>query len=373
MTANLEGSFASSSGDNCWAAWGWVSSGARVLCKRLDPRPLDLGDGLWGTAYRERSATIEVMGQLLAVDDDTRKLKWWKAQSVRFMLRWPSPHLCHLVNRERHQVYGLHVARTVASAVARRQQLVNSSFAAAQALGFDLSGQSSLQKGSTWQQGLGEGSRLGQVGTTWASSCTSNGSNRNETSEISSSHSSSSRMNGTSHTSNSSSSSSSSSGLLQLAFLSGAIEAAVGWEVYMPRPIVSVHVRQGDKSRWMGAISLASYVFEANRFRRVDPALHYVWLSTEMESVVTGSKQFHQWTFFYSTLPRQRGNEKMSLYLRVNLPRMIGASFVNLLLSSECDYFVGVLASNWNQLIDELRSTNGRLFAGYLALNHGEW
>ncbi|GJP50708.1 hypothetical protein CLOM_g9853 [Closterium sp. NIES-68] len=45
MTANLEGSFASSSGDNCWAAWGWVSSGARVLCKRLDPRPLDLGDG----------------------------------------------------------------------------------------------------------------------------------------------------------------------------------------------------------------------------------------------------------------------------------------------------------------------------------------
>lgn len=52
---------------------------------------------------------------------------------------------------------------------------------------------------------------------------------------------------------------------------------------------------------------------------------------------------------------------------------VIGASFVNLLMSGECDFFVGVLSSNWNRLIDELRSTNGRLQVGHLALNSNEF
>ncbi|CAI7915090.1 unnamed protein product, partial [Closterium sp. NIES-54] len=38
---------------------------------------------------------------------------WWRAQATRFMLRWPSAYLCHIINRERHHVYGMHMARQV--------------------------------------------------------------------------------------------------------------------------------------------------------------------------------------------------------------------------------------------------------------------
>ena len=63
----------------------------------------------------------------------------------------------------------------------------------------------------------------------------------------------------------------------------------------------------------------------------------------------------------------------MTKYLTsIGVDNSVGSSFANLLISSECDYFVGVLASNWNRLIDERRSTNGRISAGYVALNAAE-
>ncbi|CAI5959227.1 unnamed protein product [Closterium sp. NIES-64] len=43
------------------------------------------------------------------------QLHWWRAQAVRFMLRWPSAHLCHVINRQRHTAYGMHVANHIAS------------------------------------------------------------------------------------------------------------------------------------------------------------------------------------------------------------------------------------------------------------------
>lgn len=45
-------------------------------------------------------------------------------------------------------------------------------------------------------------------------------------------------------------------------------------------------------------------------------------------------------------------------------------SFVNLILSSEADHFVGNLRSNYGRIIDELRVTNGRLNAGFIAFIH---
>ncbi|CAI5997216.1 unnamed protein product [Closterium sp. NIES-64] len=43
------------------------------------------------------------------------QLHWWRAQAVRFMLRWPSAHLCHVINQQRHTAYGMHVANHIAS------------------------------------------------------------------------------------------------------------------------------------------------------------------------------------------------------------------------------------------------------------------
>lgn len=40
-------------------------------------------------------------------------MNWWRAQAVRFLLRWPSSYLCHVLNFARHQAYGQAVAEAV--------------------------------------------------------------------------------------------------------------------------------------------------------------------------------------------------------------------------------------------------------------------
>ena len=54
-------------------------------------------------------------------------------------------------------------------------------------------------------------------------------------------------------------------------------------EPYMPRPIVSIHVRQGDKAVEMRLFSFAAHMWMAERLRFHVPNLDHVWLSTEME------------------------------------------------------------------------------------------
>ncbi|CAI7807365.1 unnamed protein product [Closterium sp. NIES-54] len=125
----------------------------------------------------------------------------------------------------------------------------------------------------------------------------------------------------------------------------------VGGEPYVPRPIVSVHVRQGDKTHEMRLFSFYAFMFMANRIRRENPSVRYVWLSTEMQSVVDQSKYTEMF----------------------GLARTVGISFANLIIASECDFFVGVLESNWNRMINELKNTNGRLYNGYVSVNNGEW
>lgn len=56
-----------------------------------------------------------------------------------------------------------------------------------------------------------------------------------------------------------------------------------GGEAYVPRPIVSVHVRQGDKAKEMELYSFPSYMWLAERVRLLVPNLKFVWLSTEMQ------------------------------------------------------------------------------------------
>ncbi|CAI7844031.1 unnamed protein product, partial [Closterium sp. NIES-53] len=55
----------------------------------------------------------EVIGRMSKQSEFLKKAHWWRAQATRFMLRWPSAYLCHIINRERHHVYGMHVARQV--------------------------------------------------------------------------------------------------------------------------------------------------------------------------------------------------------------------------------------------------------------------
>eukprot|EP00897_Mesotaenium_endlicherianum_P002107 jgi/Mesen1/1924/ME000146S01014 len=146
------------------------------------------------------------------------------------------------------------------------------------------------------------------------------------------------------------------------------------WKPYIMRPIVSLHVRQGDKAGEMHIFSLAAYVWLLERLRLHVPHLHHVWLSTEMQIVVEQSAAYADWTFWFSQIQRQNGTTTMSDYeAAVGEDRLTDISFANLIISSECDYFVGTLGSNWERLINELRVTNGRLKAGYLSPNYEEW
>jgi hypothetical protein len=91
------------------------------------------------------------------------------------------------------------------------------------------------------------------------------------------------------------------------------------------------------------------------------------------QPVVDEAANYSAWTMLYSKLPRQNDSMRFYEYERhVGLMKMVDTSFVNLIISAECDYFLGTLGSNWNRLINELRLTNGRLSSGYLSLNYGE-
>lgn len=52
---------------------------------------------------------------------------------------------------------------------------------------------------------------------------------------------------------------------------------------WMPRPLLSMHVRMGDKACEMKVVEFEEYMGLAGRIRKRFPQLKSVWLSTEMQ------------------------------------------------------------------------------------------
>ncbi|GJP85789.1 hypothetical protein CLOP_g15888 [Closterium sp. NIES-67] len=332
---------------------GLETANETVVCVnplRVDQLKLESrATSLWGTPHLDRVDMVEYMGRM-EQDDDFKMLevRWWRAQATRFMLRWPSPYLCHVINRVRHSSYGLHAAMHLAQFEEERAEIL-SLVAAGDPVRFlvkdtdgkaDLEGAAKVQAKTLAELRFGGNTLEGEV---WpakgmescAFDCGPNGEGRWKRKEV--------------------------QGMLK----------GVGGEVYLPRPMVSVHVRQSDKFKEMTLLSFAMHMFFTHRLRAAVPDLKNVWLNTEMESVIEQTKQYPTWQFFYSSNPR--------LPLDANDTRAyefsqdVAVSLASALIASECDYFVGSLESNWSRLINELRSTNGRLYAGFIALNIGLW
>jgi hypothetical protein len=55
-------------------------------------------------------------------------------------------------------------------------------------------------------------------------------------------------------------------------------------EPYIPRPLLSMHVRMGDKACEMTVVGFDKYMELAARLRRQFPSLRNIWLSTEMQA-----------------------------------------------------------------------------------------
>lgn len=157
---------------------------------------------------------------------------------------------------------------------------------------------------------------------------------------------------------------------------SGELEQAL-WknDVFVPRPIISMHVRHAyQKSSEMRLVDLPSFMEQAERVRLHNPAVRSIWLSTESKDIVEAavSKYTPHWNIYYSKVERIHSNENDPWASHAPPREGTDMAFVNLYLAADADYFVGVLGSNWNRLIDELRKTNGKLKAGYIALNYGQ-
>ncbi|GJP48716.1 hypothetical protein CLOM_g7996 [Closterium sp. NIES-68] len=293
----------------------------------------------WDHAFLQRPNVVELTGSMQPVNEVQRQIHWWRAQAIRFMLRWPSAYMCHITNRVRHSAYGLQIAIHLVSAAAEQEAIIR-------ALKPD-----DAHKGLAINYGQ-EINTLSHI----------NFSAPNLENEVwpgldfagcsLDSHTDPQRPK----------------------HAADSVYEGVGGEPYIPRPIVSMHVRQGDKAGEMRLISFPSFMFMANRLRRRIPHLKYVWLSTEMQSVVDQSQQYKDWAFLYSTNPRQNGTTSIFEYEQnAGVAKLAGISLANLLISSQCDFYVGALGSNWNRLINELKATSGRVYSGYASVNFDEW
>ncbi|CAI5502772.1 unnamed protein product [Closterium sp. Naga37s-1] len=289
----------------------------------------------------EHPFTIEQLGRIWVPNDNHIGERWWRSQTARFLMRWPSALLCHITNRVRHNTYGMAVAERVVAATAKQQSILhstppntpesqhlNSLPDASSAVPPSVAYKSSLA-GTVWQmKGF-----AGCVGTRCNESeaCAGAGSVN--------------------------------------AGGGAAVEfSSLQDEPFIFRPYVSLHVRLSDKYLEMKLHFFATYMYFMYKLRAHVPNLEHVWLSTEMQSAIEETSNFPDWTFHYTTSGRVTSATQMQEE-HVNDKQRTGEIFANLIITTQADYFVGALASNWNRLIDELRSTNGRLYSGHVALN----
>ncbi|XP_010549668.1 PREDICTED: uncharacterized protein LOC104820771 isoform X2 [Tarenaya hassleriana] len=150
---------------------------------------------LWGEPWNYMKPTTEINGSFVSVH---RKMdrRWWRAQAVRYLMRFQTEYTCGLMNAERHSAFGFEAAKLVLSGVNRN-----------------------------WPKEAKESSRSEMEEYVWSNH-----------------------------------------------------------KPWIPRPLLSVHVRMGDKACEMKIVALDEYMRLADRIRARFPHLKSIWLSTEMKS-----------------------------------------------------------------------------------------
>lgn len=236
---------------------------------------------IWGDPWSHLQPTTEINGSLVAYH---RKMdrRWWRAQAVRYLMRFQTEYTCGLLNVARHAAFGKEAAHMVIRS-------------------FD----------GKWTKDVTIDPRSDIEEFVWSSH-----------------------------------------------------------KPWMPQPLLSMHVRMGDKACEMKVVEFEEYMGLAGRIRKRFPQLKSVWLSTEMQEVIDKSKSYRHWDFYYTNVTRQVGNSTMAAY-ETSLGRETSTNYpiVNFLMASEADFFIGALGSTWCFLIDGMRNTGGKVMAGYLSVN----
>ncbi|XP_031277999.1 uncharacterized protein LOC116136433 [Pistacia vera] len=235
----------------------------------------------WGEPWSYLQPTTEVNGSLITYH---RKMdrRWWRAQAVRYLMRYKSDYMCGLMNDARHAAFGKEAAKMVLASLPRE-----------------------------WPKEVISNSRSDIEEFVWSSH-----------------------------------------------------------KPWIPRPLLSMHVRMGDKACEMKVVEFEEYARLADHVRKYFPHLNSIWLSTEMQEVVDKTKLYPYWKFYYTNVTRQVGNIAMGKY-EASLGRETSTNypFVNFLMATEADFFIGALGSTWCFFIDGMRNTGGKITAGYLSVN----
>jgi hypothetical protein len=124
----------------------------------------------------------------------------------------------------------------------------------------------------------------------------------------------------------------------------------------LSHPVVSLHVRHGDKFKEMELLELDVYL------QKMIPVMHSlgirnIFLSTEDPAVITAATtNFGMFKWFFT------GEQRKNLHfneLSSNASQRFVEGMYNLFAAASCDVFFGTRQSNWNRLIDELQKANG--------------
>ncbi|CAI5512794.1 unnamed protein product [Closterium sp. Naga37s-1] len=132
-----------------------------------------------------------------------------------------------------------------------------------------------------------------------------------------------------------------------------AMQDRLGKELFAPRPMLHMHVRQGDKIQLGKAESVATWMRAAMLLRVHDPSLHRMWISTDTQEVLDIAKQYRHWRVYWfgnepKWDPKSQSQKKTG---KRELRASVESSLLNLMLVVECDYSVMALDSNRNRVI----------------------
>ncbi|CAI5969334.1 unnamed protein product [Closterium sp. NIES-65] len=358
-----------------------VASEARVVCATTHVRasaavqccdgdagaepsgkhPAEAAAALLGGAWQQ----VVVRGARRGAERCTekqQKVQWWRAQALRFMLRWPSPYLCHLLNRHRHRAYGMQVARGMATHHAEAQGILSSLLLPPLAARHPIAARALQQEGRELAA-LNFSTPHSVEAQVWPGlgfhGCVARG-----------------RGNVMATPGN------------PLSDYFGA-----GREAYVLRPIVAMdtgrrrgverppmqHLKEDEQDKEEGEdeevgrsgqegeleergrreqMAVVASVFHAYSLRQHDPDLHHVWLTASpSQATQTQLAAFDDWTFLNSR------HDSYGQSAAASMAGVVGSQLASVLIAAESDYFVGSLASRHTRLILALRATNDRLAA----------
>ncbi|KAI5480678.1 Rho guanine nucleotide exchange factor [Pseudohyphozyma bogoriensis] len=149
----------------------------------------------------------------------------------------------------------------------------------------------------------------------------------------------------------------------------------------LPRGTVSMHVRHGDKYKEMDLVPLTEYARKAEELAALNPNAYgkTAFVSSEDPSLLRkmqGIRHLSKSTapqedfiWYWSLIGRANTGPIVQLAELGNRTETTLSWMSELMQAMECDAFIGTRGSNWNRIIDGLRSTSTYIMGGAAGLN----